>query len=85
VKSPGTRLGEAQCRRSREFPLSEARRAEFREFERSVARRTGQRFHSASERDILPILHKGCQPSMGIPSRYQRDPNRLETRDSPYK
>jgi hypothetical protein len=24
VKSPGTRLGGAQCRRSREFPLSEA-------------------------------------------------------------
>jgi hypothetical protein len=52
VKSPGTRLGEAQCRRSREFPLSEAQRAEFREFERSARPRTGRRFHTASERDI---------------------------------
>jgi hypothetical protein len=52
VKSPGTRLGGAQCRRSREFPLSEAQRAEFREFERSERLRTGRRFHTASERDI---------------------------------
>jgi cytochrome c-type biogenesis protein len=55
VKSPGNRLGGAQCRRSREFPLSEAQRAEFREFEsrRGGKRpRTGRRFHSASERDL---------------------------------
>jgi hypothetical protein len=49
-------------RRSREFPLSEARRsstlssdrrgAEFREFQRSARPRTGRRFHTASERDI---------------------------------
>jgi hypothetical protein len=75
VKSLGTRLGEAQCRRSREFPLSEARRSSTLSSDRrgrvsgiripraaGHARRTGQRFHSASERDIPPMAKDAKLP-----------------------
>jgi hypothetical protein len=59
VKSPGTRLGEAQCRRSREFlPPGRDLRPARPSFGNSNPAaggkrpRTGRRFHSASERDI---------------------------------
>jgi hypothetical protein len=58
VKFLGTRLGGAQCRRSREFPLSEAQRAEFREFERSERPRSGQKVHTESETEY-PTTSQG--------------------------
>jgi hypothetical protein len=59
VKSPGTRLGGAQCRRSREFlPPGRDLRPAGPSFGNSNPAgggkrpRTGRRFHTASERDI---------------------------------
>jgi hypothetical protein len=59
VNSPGTRLGEAQCRRSREFlPPGRDLRPIGPSFGNSNPAaggkrpRTGGRFHTASERDI---------------------------------